>query len=29
MAEAGHWLHTDDPDGLLALLEPALRRIGA
>jgi esterase len=29
MAEAGHWLHTDDPDGLLTLLEPALRRIGA
>ncbi len=24
MPEAGHWLHTDDPDGLFALVSPAL-----
>lgn len=25
LENAGHWLHTDDPDGLLALLAPILR----
>ncbi len=24
LPNAGHWLHTDDPEGLLALLEPSL-----
>jgi pimeloyl-ACP methyl ester carboxylesterase len=26
MPEAGHWLHTEDPEGLLALLSPLLSR---
>jgi esterase len=28
LPEAGHWLHTEDPDGLFALLAPSLQREG-